>query len=336
MITSVTFKNFKALRGTSLALEPFNLIVGPNGSGKTSLIQALLLLRSLTKLPIKESHGSVPPFASPEIAFRFGPPFEELEIGMGCSTDFVCDLLKVRSPSPSLWLQAQREILRIRSYLFDHYAMAEPCAAEPRPELSGNAGNLAAVLACWQAQHPRAFEGLQAEFSQLLGEFDRLELVRLEDGRLLLGARLAGSDELVRAEALSQGTLYTLATLALAFDPEPPSIICIEEVDRGIHPRLLRGIRDALYRLSHPDSVGEIRAPVQLLATTHSPYLLDLFKDHPEEVVIAQKDGIEARFERLVDRPDYQELLAEGPLGDIWFSGILGGVPQEKYPEEPR
>ena len=52
------------------------------------------------------------------------------------------------------------------------------------------------------------------------------------------------------------------------------------------------------------------------------------------EVVIAQKEGQEARFERLVDRPDFQELLIEGPLGDIWFSGILGGVPEEKLPEE--
>jgi len=124
-----------------------------------------------------------------------------------------------------------------------------------------------------------------------------------------------------------------LAVLALAFDPAPPSVICIEEIDRGIHPRLLREVRDALYRLSYPESFGEKRAPVQIVATTHSPYLLDLFKDHPEEVVIAQKEGQTARFERLVDRPDFRELLNEGPLGDIWFSGILGGVPEEKPPE---
>jgi hypothetical protein len=37
-----------------------------------------------------------------------------------------------------------------------------------------------------------------------------------------------------------------------------------------------------------------------------------------------------ARFERLVDRPDVTELLSEGSLGDMWFSGILGGVPEER------
>jgi predicted ATPase len=123
--------------------------------------------------------------------------------------------------------------------------------------------------------------------------------------------------------------LYLLAVLVLAHDPAPPSVVCIEEIDRGIHPRMLRETRDALYRLSYPASAGLKRAPVQVVATTHSPYLLDLFREHPEEIVITQKQGNEARFERLGDRPDIRELLREGSLGDMWFSGILGGVPEE-------
>ena len=27
---------------------------------------------------------------------------------------------------------------------------------------------------------------------------------------------------------------------------------------------------------------------------------------------------------------DLKELLSEGSLGDMWFSGILGGVPEER------
>ena len=131
------------------------------------------------------------------------------------------------------------------------------------------------------------------------------------------------------ASDLSQGTLLALAILTLAYLPNPPSMVCFEEPDRGIHPRLLRDVQDALYRLSYPESFGETRPPVQVLATTHSPYFLDLYRDHPEEVVIASRIGQEARFERLSDRRDLEEILGDAPLSEVWYSGILGGVPVE-------
>jgi predicted ATPase len=333
VIASVTFRNFKALRNTSLTLAPFNLVVGPNGSGKTSLIQAVMLLRSLAKLPVTITAATVPPFESPEILFRFTPPFAEVEAELSCSSDFVCDLLRVKSRSPELWTRARSEILRIRSFLFDHASMGKPPLIAEGSELADDGGNLAAVL---RRRSRGDFERMQEEFCRLLPEFTGLDFRDLADGRVELAALLGEQKERIPAENLSQGTLYVLAVLALAFDPAPPTVICIEEIDRGIHPRLLREVRDALYRLSHPGSFGENRAQTQIVATTHSPYLLDLFKDHPEEVVIAQKEGQEARFERLIDRPDFQDLLSSGPLGDLWFSGILGGVPEEKLPQEPK
>ena len=94
-----------------------------------------------------------------------------------------------------------------------------------------------------------------------------------------------------------------------------------------MHPRLLRELRDVLYRLSYPENFGETRSPVQVIATTHSPYFVDLFKDHPEEIVIAQNLGSEAKFERLSDREDIDEILQDANLGEVWYTGILGGVP---------
>ena len=64
--------------------------------------------------------------------------------------------------------------------------------------------------------------------------------------------------------------------------------------------------------------------------TTHSPLLLDLYRDHPEEIVLAERHGAEAMFSRLIDKPNAQELLGSAPLGDLWYSGILGGVPIEQ------
>jgi predicted ATPase len=333
VIASVKFRNFKALRATSLRLTPFNLVIGANGSGKTSLIQAIVRLRTLAKLaPASSTADGKRSAKGPEISFRFDPPRDGFEARLECVSELVCDALHLIPPNPPGWAELQADIARIRSYVLDHEAISRRVAPPPGGEirhLSPDGANLGAVLATLRAQSPDAFAALTAEVLRIFPEFSGLEILPAEDGAITFGLVLGDGEGTVAAESLSQGSLYLVAILALAFDPDPPSVLCIEEVDRGVHPRMLREVRDALYRLSYPASFGLSRRPVQVVATTHSPYLVDLFRDHPEEIVIAQKHAQASRFERLSDRADLGELLKEGSLGDMWFSGILGGVPDE-------
>jgi len=346
VIASVTFRNFKALRSARLELAPFNLLIGPNGSGKTSLIQALLRLRTLARLPLGEAvpeNERLPDAA--EITFEFSPPHDGLEAVLACQHESVCDLLQVvplsRGEGADDWVGLRKKILSQRAYLFDHVAIARPVYPVSSDELAPDGGNLASRLAGLRARAPLAYADLHAELIRMFPEYEELVLqpaqgtfaLRLAEADLGAGgaAGVGAVDAgLVSADELSQGTLYTLALLALAFDPAPPAVVCVEELDRGIHPRLLRDVRDILYRLSYPADYGHERAPCQVIATTHSPLLLDLFRDQPEEVVIAEKVGRAATFSRLSDRADIAALLAEGgSLGDLWYSGILGGVPDE-------
>ena len=341
VIASVQFKHFKALRATCLRLEPFNLVIGPSGSGKTSLIQALLRLRALAAAPGEKPAAPLPagtppaprkPMEGLEIVFRFPPPAADIEVRLRGRSEEVCDVLEVRHP-PTAEARARWELLRtqlggIRAYLFDHYAMAGRIRPADGLELASNGGNLAGVLAALRERQPAVFAELEAEFCRALPDFSAVAPRAAGDG-IELALRLKEDGAALTAESLSQGALYTLAVLTLSFSPRPPPVVCLEEADRGIHPRLLRVVRDALYRLCHPADFGLQRAAVQIVATTHSPFLLDLFRDHPEEIVIASKQGRSATFARLSDRPDADEILAEGSLGDIWFSGILGGVPEE-------
>lgn len=334
MIAAVQFRNFKALRSTAVKLAPCNLLLGPNGSGKTSLIQAMLRLRTLAGLaPVADP----PPIdGGPRIDFAFMPPFEEIGVSLACNADeLVCNVLAVNGPAgpegAALWADLRARLRSIRAYLFDHYAMAAPALAADNEELASNGGNLAAVLARWRKAEPAAYTALEAEFLRLMPEFAGLELITGPLGTVELGARLRTNGRgLVTADSLSQGTLYLLAILVLAFSPAPPALVCLEEADRGVHPRTLREVRDALYRLSYPRDAGLERAATQVIATTHSPYLLDQFREHPEEVILASKQGQAATLERLSDRADILELMKETHLGDLWYTGILGGVPLEK------
>jgi predicted ATPase len=335
MISAVHFRNFKALRSAAVQLGQFNLLLGPSGSGKTSLIQSLLQLRGLSGLPVTHAHelkGQAP--SGPQINFHFNPPFNDVRVTLGCnSNELVCNLLVVEH-APGIegegkWGELRTKLQTIRAFVFDHNVIGLPAKTKDGAELSSNASNLAEVLAERRRRFPDKFTNMEADFCRIMPEFSGLDFRATGESHVELLARLAESGELLPAGSLSQGTLYLLAILTLAHAPEPPGIVCIEEADRGVHPRLLREVRDALYRLSHPLEGTGGRAPVQVLATTQSPYLLDLFKDHPEEVVLANKQGNAATFERLSERKDLMELMKEAHLGDLWYSGILGAVPDE-------
>lgn len=328
VIASVAFRNFKALRNASVRLAPFNLIVGPNGSGKTSLIESLLHLRTLSKLV--PTDATTTDDGRPDILFEFSPPHETLQIRLSCIDAMMCDALRISPPNSPGWPALRDEIGRIRSYVFDHAAMGQPSPVANSTELAADGSNLASVLAALKATQPDAYAAFVAEALRLFPEFTAFELQSRPGGNIALAFTLIGEVGLVEGEDLSQGMLHMLGVLALAMHPTPPRVLCIEEIDRGVHPRMLREIRDAFYRLAYPESFGHARPPVQVIATSLSPYMLDLFRDHPEEVIVTQKRGREAHFERLSDRADLAEILQEGTLGDLWFSGILGGVPEEK------
>lgn len=330
VIASIAFRNFKALRNTRVDLSPFNLVIGPNGSGKTSLIEAILRLRTLSRLPLADDHAlSSQRVGGPEIEIAFGEPHAGIIARMGCVSESACDTLRLEPPGPPDWTSLREELGTIRGYVLDHQVMSAPSQQSDGLELFTDGRNLAAVLAKIRTRAPDSFSALTEELLRILPEFQSLELVEHADDRVEFSLRLA-ENGVVPADELSQGVLYLLGILALTFDPDPPCVLCIEEVDRGFHPRTLREIRDALYRLSYPKSFGSERRPVQIVTTSHSPYFIDLFREHPEEVVISHKHGRAAVFTRLSDRADLPELLREGSLGDMWFSGILGGVPEER------
>jgi predicted ATPase len=335
MIELMKFRNFKVLRDTQLPLSRFTLIVGPNGSGKSTAMQALRFVAQPGPFQFTQvaTLGLLPTTTETvEVVLRWGVPHE----GVVTTTHWGSGGWSRSHAKCSGANLSEREeqslnmkLARSRIYSLHTNAITIPVELSPNPELQEDGRYFAGVLDQLRDREPERFEAFNEELGRWLPEFDRILFDTPSSGHRAFLLRTRKGRHALPATDLSQGTLLALTILTLAYLPDPPPIVCLEEPDRGIHPRLLRHVQDALYRLSYPESVGEVRQPVQVLAITHSPYFLDLFKDHPEEIVIAHKVGQEARFERLSDQPAIAEMLGEAPLGEIWYSGILGGVPVE-------
>ena len=211
-----------------------------------------------------------------------------------------------------------------RTYTLDANAISQPVMTKSGP-IETNGLGLAAVLDDLRDDDER-WDLLQDEMRRWLPEYSGIKFDKPTDGNKAISLVTKKGGHRIPAMALSQGTLVSLALLTLAYMPNPPTVVGFEEIDRGLHPRLLRHLQDALYRLSYPESCGETRPPIQVIATTHSPYLLDLYRDHPEEVVLAQKEGLNVEMKRLADIEHFQEILGDSPLSEVWYSGVLGGV----------
>jgi len=331
MIESIQFRNFKALRDTVLPLGRLTLIVGANGSGKSTAIQALEAVKDPGTVDLKRTVtvGSATT-DHVEVVLNWGAPKKGIITRSRWTPGGYLGIEHRGAGSGDLQGILTAKLARIRTYSLDAKAISSPVGLIPDVELRADGLYLPAVLDRLRDRDPERFEALNGELGRWLPEFDRILFQTPQTGHRAFSLRTRAGHYQIPASDVSQGTLLALAILTLAYIPDPPSIVCLEEPDRGIHPRLLRDIQDALYRLSHPEAVGERRESVQVITTTHSPYMLDLYKEHPEEIVLAHKVGSEARFERLSDREDLQEILKDAHLGDVWYSGVLGGVPSEQ------
>jgi predicted ATPase len=118
-----------------------------------------------------------------------------------------------------------------------------------------------------------------------------------------------------RFPRLSDGTLRYLSLLAVLLNPDPGSLVAIEEPELGLHPDVIPHVAELLVRASHR---------TQLIVTTHSRMLVDALSDHASSVVVCEKENGESRLERL-NGIALDAWLDKFSLGELWSIGEIGG-----------
>lgn len=113
----------------------------------------------------------------------------------------------------------------------------------------------------------------------------------------------------VPAWMLSEGTRRI--TAILVHDP-PPSLLCIEEIENGLDPWtilfVLRALQDAVVR------------GVQVIVTTHSPWLLD----HIElgAIIHVRREQGATVYQRFADREAVQRYADDIPPGTRFVNEV--------------
>jgi energy-coupling factor transporter ATP-binding protein EcfA2 len=355
MIQHVSFQNFKGLRSVEVSLEQFTVFVGPNASGKTSILAGLFYLSQLSDkhpseifrvelnplilysrrgqgamtLEVSTAKGRrrltvTPPTFPPEHShyqslmetanfWQMGSEFNPEPKGEGTWAPLFNVEGARQQMSPAVLFQLEPARLASPSYSKDR-----------EPQMGRDGSGLASALVRMAGNRPDDFQELQKKLRCIIPSvqkvrFDRapVRLRASEHDPMLIeywGDAIVFDFENapnIPAYMASDGTLLALAILTIAMAPDRPKLILLDNLENGLHPNAQKELVGVLENL-----LG-LNPELQIVATTHSPYLVDIVKPGQVRITTLQKDG-SVTCGRLTDHPDYEKWKDEMAPGEFW------------------
>lgn len=395
MIRRVQVRNFRSLRDMNLDLRDRNILIGPNKSGKSSILDAFRFLaqaiawgdvaraiderggfpqlvwkgpkgltdalRSFLEEIDFELEGSLPSpveakfryrlAVSGDAAGRVAIKRELLEFVLGEETRTLISLNDgegvanrldgtrlFSNPSdrkkPALsydvpgWEASALRTAIDQWHYYDLIPQAAKTAANTAAAvgvLDLHGGNLSSWIHTLQVNHPDEFERIARLFSDAFPEVESLGTLVTQAGTTFLTLRESVLQSPVPIFAASSGELKFLMLLSLMYSPFGAPLYLIEEPENHLHPRLLERVVE-IANQRRRDLLEKSRIVSQVIATTHSPYLVDLLD--PEDIIVVTKHDGQTTCTRPGSGEELLRVLreAETTLGRLWFSGALGGV----------
>lgn len=371
-------RNFKAIHDSgTLRFGPLTVLIGANGSGKSSVIEALETVVGIAQWGPDEAlqmwkgfeqvwHQGVPhvlrsrkgerPYAANAMSFEFTAHFAEAPaelfralIELSLSEDGN-RLLVTRercgingramftrnsdgqAEAPGVRYGARLEdgetVLQrqwgtlLRDWQF--LAMSPERMGEPVPErrtgrpgrLTKDGSNVAEYLQGIREKDLAAFEGIIEALRCVVPYARDLQPALASELQRTVYLQMTEGTFKVPGWLLSTGTLRILALLAVLRHPTPPPLLVIEEIENGLDPATIHLL------------IEEIRAAVesgrtQVIATTHSPYLLDLLS--LEHLVVVERVEGRPVFRRPADDASLREWSQRFAPGKLYTTGRLAG-----------
>lgn len=351
MIERVQLVNFKGHAHTSLTLQPLTLLVGPNGSGKSSVLHALQLLARLHEDP-RLSRGLD---AELSALIRRDDAINKLELGAQGQQDHQTRSLHfgverrvagMGGVEPKGWRSELRFGPNGPNYVVDtnhnpavsvtgsssparHWpdlADAELLRLDPRriaqiqpptaeqPELGPDGAGTAEVIAALLLNDPERVEAIVAALQTLVPQVRRvgIQQKRLQDGPIgyQLALDFVGARK-VPASGVSEGTLLALALVTRLQMAKRPRLLLLDDLEAGLHPSAQQRVMTMLRALTEGGD------PVQVVATTHSPFVIDGVEPEAAQVFALREDGSVAT-KPLSAHPDAAAWRGKLSAGQLW------------------
>jgi predicted ATPase len=193
-------------------------------------------------------------------------------------------------------------------------------ATVPPRFLSEKGDNLSAWLMLLQTRYSDTFARIQRVCRDVFPELEKLFTWPTEQGTVMLGSQERNLRRPVPMWDMSDGELVFVALLSLIYNPLGASLYCVEEPENYLHPRLIEVLIELLEQVQDDLEPSEA---AQVIATTHSPFLVDHVA--LDELIFFEKREGATVVTYPRDKVHLRELLdsMEKGLGDLLIGGSV-------------
>ncbi len=325
-VTKLEIKNFRCVYDATVDLDWFTVLIGKNDTGKTSILDALALLAANAGLRLNDWLSSAGGDLSTSVAHGRGKMkivahFEDqARASMEYDTAAAHNISPptYRSPNdPSQDIPA-RLARTPAPYRLSPGRMRQPARTGELAGLPLPSDGYGLVDVLDRLPH-KTFGRLLQEYALRIPEVDEVlpkahtRMGRVEQGMKEIRLLLKNGDD-ISARQASDGAMLVLGYLAIAMDKDSPQLILIDEPENGIHPAQLEQLVQSLIDLS------VIQNRVQIVMTTHSPFVLDVVDaDNIRVVTRNTKEG--TRVHRFAEIEEVKRKLGRGwSVGEAWVN----------------
>jgi predicted ATPase len=212
--------------------------------------------------------------------------------------------------------------------LIENWHVSDFHISKARPEqdagyaehLSREGENLSLVIQYLYQFHHTIFEEIVQKIKHRVPGITQVEAKTTEEGRVLLKFQDGAFEDPFLARYVSDGTIKMLAYLTLLYDPNPHPLLCIEEPENQLYPKLLWELAEEFR--SYSERGG------QVFVSTHSPDFLNATQ--LQEVFWLVKEDGYTKIKRASQDAQIAAYMQEGDqMGYLWKQGFFGGVDPE-------
>jgi len=183
--------------------------------------------------------------------------------------------------------------------------------------LSDTGDNLQLVARNLFENEPELFQKISDVMKQRVPGISDVKPVPTEDGRLLLSFQDGAFKDPFIDRYVSDGTIKMFAYLLQLYDPSPHPLLCVEEPENQLYPKLLLELAE--------EFADYAKRGGQVFVSTHSPDFLNAV-GLDEVFWLVKQDGY-TQIKRAREDEQIAAFMADGDqMGYLWKQGFFEGV----------